>query len=240
MALAVFAATLAPELRGQTPESAPDEARAAVAAADAHYARRAEGRRGAVAEKGEIGEAIAGYTLGAARDPGDAAARWKLARALYFLGGYTGLDEKGQRDAFARGKTAGEEAIGILRRRVSADRASGSLASLLRGDPDGSAALFWSAVDWGQWGLVTGKMEAARQGVASRVRDYCLALIELDPGFEEGGGYRILGRLHDRAPRIPFVTGWVSRDEGVRYLKLAASAAPENLVNFTPAAGAAP
>ena len=31
----------------------------------------------------------------------------------------------------------------------------------------------------------------------------------------------LIGRLHDRAPRIPLLTGWVSRPEGVRLLRLA-------------------
>ncbi|HXM77323.1 MAG TPA: hypothetical protein VN971_11135, partial [Thermoanaerobaculia bacterium] len=66
---------------------------------------------------------------------------------------------------------------------------------------------------------------------ASRIRDDCRTLIALDPAFEEGGGYRILGRLHDQAPRIPFVTGWVSRAEGLRLLRFAVAEAPRNFVN---------
>jgi hypothetical protein len=33
------------------------------------------------------------------------------------------------------------------------------------------------------------------------------------------------------APRIPIVTGWVSRAEGIRNLRLAVKTAPENFVN---------
>jgi hypothetical protein len=204
--------------------AAPDTAGVAeaVAAADAHYARRDEGPRGGTADPREIADAIAAYSSAAGRAPEDASVRWKLARALYFQGTYTGLDAKGQRDAFARGKAAAEEALAILKRR----------RALSKENPDAAPSLFWAAVDWGQWGLATNKVDAATNGVARRVRDYCLALIELDPSFEEGGGYRILGRLHDSAPKIPLVTGWVSRAEGIRNLELAVGVAPENLVNL--------
>ena len=102
----------------------------------------------------------------------------------------------------------------------------------MRGDPDAAPSLFWTAVGWGQWAIATNKLEAARRGAARRIRDDCLALIALDPAFEDGGGYRILGRLHDRAPRIPLLTGWVSRPEGVRLLRLAVAIAPHNPINL--------
>jgi protein involved in temperature-dependent protein secretion len=56
-------------------------------------------------------------------------------------------------------------------------------------------------------------------------------VIALDPAFEEAGGYRVLGRLHQRAPRIPYITGWISRAEGLRNLRLAVRTAPKNFVN---------
>jgi hypothetical protein len=224
---------------GGLPSDDPTGFEAMVASGDGHFARRHEGHRGGTADPREIADAVAAYAAAAAREPGDPAVHWKLARAVYFQGTYTGLDEKAQRAVFARGRAAGEEALAILARRRSPrsdsdpDKpAPAALAARLRGEPDAAPALFWTAVDWGQWGLAVSKADAATQGVARRVRDYCLALIELDPSFEEGGGYRILGRLHDRAPRIPLVTGWVSRAEALRYLRLAVAVAPENLVNL--------
>lgn len=219
--------------RAATPAESPE---ALLADADSHYARRHEGRNGTVASPAEIAQAVEGYAR-AAQDPGNAEARWKLARAFYFQGTYTGLDEPARRALYARGRGAGEEALEIVLRRHGFSGSVRSLepaaaAALVRGDPDAAPALFWTAVDWGQWGLASPKLEAARKGAASRVRDDCLALIALDPAFEEGGGYRVLGRLHDQAPRIPLLTGWVSRSEGVRYLRLAVAAAPHNVVNL--------
>jgi hypothetical protein len=219
--------------------SAREVSQTLLADADAHYRRRASGRTGARAASLEVSEAVALYER-AGVDSDSASARWKLARALYFLGSYTGLDEGGRRAVFERARQAGEEAIGIIagRRRGAAaagfDRRkldSAQAAEVFRGDPDSAPSLFWTAVGWGQWSLAAGKLDAALKGAASRIRDDCRTLIALDPAFEEGGGYRILGRLHDQAPRIPFVTGWVSRAEGLRFLRLAVAEAPRNFVN---------
>ena len=36
--------------------------------------------------------------------------------------------------------------------------------------------------------------------------------------MEGGGPQRVLGRLHDQTPHIPFLTGWASSKEAVRFL----------------------
>ncbi len=220
---------------GSVPPSPAPESVAAMIEADEHYEARAAGAAGGRASATEISKAISGFERAAA-DPASAQARWKLARALYFFGSYTNLSEAQRRAAFDRARHAGDEAIAIvlLRRSVpeSSSRPAAGTAGLLQGDPDAAGAFFWAAVGWGQWALASNKLEAARKGAARRIRDLCLTLIALDPGYEEGGGYRILGRLHDRAPRIPLLTGWISRAEGVRLLRLSVATAPRNPVNL--------
>lgn len=191
-----------------------------LASADAAWARRAEDRSGARASSRRISEAIASYEE-AARAPDAVEPRWKLARALFFEAKFTGLDRDAQRALLEKARDAGEEAIGILRRRTGASSEG----------PDATPAYFWTAVAWGEWGQIVPRVRAAKAGAASKVRDYSTKVIELDPEFEEGGGYRVLGRLHDRAPRIPLVTGWVSRTEALRNLRLAVRTAPRNFVN---------
>src|SRR4051812_35484756 len=121
-ALAAAGMTLALALPGAEiaeARTAPQEAAVsgehvpAIVEADAHYARRADGHVGARASSVEISEAIAGYERAAA-DPKNAEARWKLARALYFLGSYTGLDSPGRLTTFTRARRFGEEALAII------------------------------------------------------------------------------------------------------------------------------
>ena len=208
-----------------------------VAEADRMYARRQQGRVGARAAVGPISEAIAAYEQ-AARAPDQVEARWKLARALYFKGVYTGQDESARKAVFQKAKRVADEAIQILeggldQRGVAGMVAVGPdwLAGNLKDRSDAAPSYFWGAVVWGEWALSSGKLEAARTGVADKIRDYSLTVIGIDPNFEEGGGYRIFGRLNDQAPWIPFITGWVSHADAIKYLRLAMQVSSRNFVN---------
>ena len=205
-----------------------------LARGDTHYGKRQEGHTGAAADPAEVLAAISSYEE-AARSPGDAEARWKLARALYFRGAYTALEPAERRSVYEEARRVSEEAFAIVGRRTGTAQKSGlppiSAAPALRSDADAAPVLFWGAVAWGQWALSVGKVQAARMGAASKIRDIAQLLIAVDPEFEEGGGYRILGRLHDEAPRIPFVTWWVSRAEALANLRRAVAVAPRNPIN---------
>ena len=173
-----------------------------------------------------------------AQAPDNAEARWKLARALYFQAAYTGQDADGQRAIYEKARNAGEEAIRILERRAKGKgvasfegKSPADVAAAVLSDPDALPTFFWSAVSWGQWALVSGKLRAARTGAAEKIRDDASTVIALDPDFEEGGGYRILGRLHHQAPKIPFLTSWVSREKALENLRRAVAINERNFVN---------
>jgi hypothetical protein len=208
-----------------------------VAEGDRMYSRRQEGRVGAKASPGPINQAIAAYEE-AARDPDFVEARWKLVRALYFKGAYTGLDEDSRKAVFQKARRVAEEAIGILEKSLENRGIKGfleagpqALAGHFQDRSDAAPTFFWAAVAWGEWALSEGKLEAARTGAAEKIRDYALTVVGIDPVFEEGGGYRILGRLHDQAPWIPLVTGWVSREEALKALRLAMQQDSRNFAN---------
>jgi hypothetical protein len=204
---------------------------------DRMYLRRQEGRVGGLASAGPINQAIALYDK-ATQAPDLVDARWKLARALYFKGAYTGLDADSRKAVFQKARRVSEEAIGILGRSLEQkgvkgilDLAPEALAGKLSDRTDSAPTYFWAAVSWGEWALSMGKIEAAKTGAADRIRDYALTVIGIDPEFEEGGGYRLLGRLNDEAPWIPFITGWVSREEAIRALRLAVQVNGRNFLN---------
>jgi tetratricopeptide (TPR) repeat protein len=207
-----------------------------IVEADRHYGRRQEGRVGAVANPREIALAVSGYDR-ASQAPDSAEARWKLARALYFQGAYTGQDADSQRAIFEKARRVSEEAVRIVERRgkgrdVSMEgKSPGDVAALVGSDQDASPTFFWAAVAWGEWALASGKLQAVRTGAAEKIRDYCETLIAIDPDFEDGGGFRVLGRLHHQAPKIPILTPWVSREKAVENLRRAVAQNPRNLVN---------
>jgi hypothetical protein len=208
-----------------------------ITEADTHYARRQDGRVGAQANPREIAQAVAGYDR-AAEAPDNAEARWKLARALYFQAAYTGQDAEAQQAIYDKARRAGEEALRILERRARnrgaapfEGRSPSDVAAAVVSDRDAAPSFFWTGVAWGQWALVSGKMKAVRTGAAEKIRDDASVVIALDPEFEEGGGYRILGRLHHQAPKIPFLTFWVSQDKALENLRRAVAVNERNFVN---------
>ncbi len=235
LCLAASAALARPRPEPVQPNATTPVSHPLVAEGDAAYAQRDEGHVGDRADPRRILEAIAAYEA-AARDADDVEARWKLARALYFRGGYTSLEPGPRRAVFEEARNVSEQAIAILGRRARAARIDGlppqRIAEILRPDPDAAPTFFWRSVAWGEWALSVGKLEAARMGAAARIRDDARVLIALDPRFEQGGGYRILGRLHDQAPKIPMLTWWVSRKDALANLRRSLEIAPTNLINL--------
>jgi tetratricopeptide (TPR) repeat protein len=233
-AAALLAAALSSPAAAATPPAG--GAAGAIARGDALWERRAEGRRGDRAAPGPIAEAAAAYEEALAADPAGLAPTWRLLRALYFQGDYGTAGRDAKARLYERGKEACGAALARLEREVSGfegveGAAAEALQARLGGRPDAAKLFFWCAVNWGLWGENHGKLAAARAGVASKVRDFCLAAIALDGRAEQGGGHRILGRLHSEAPAIPFVTGWVDRDTAIAELRRANAIAPDDPIN---------
>lgn len=209
---------------------------APLARGDAAWERRAEGHRDDRAAVGPIAEAAAAYEEALRADPAGLAASWRLLRAIYFQGDYAAGSSEEKAKLYDRGKAACGAAVARLGRDVPGFEgvegvAAGRLRELLGEKPDAAKLFFWCAVNWGLWGENHGKLAAAREGVASKVRDFTLAAIALDPRYEDGGGHRVLGRLHSEAPKLPFVTGWVSRETAFAELRRAVAIAPEHPIN---------
>jgi tetratricopeptide (TPR) repeat protein len=192
---------------------------AALAQGDSDYARRAEGAVGSAAGRARIEAAIDAYRRALNLDSDSAEARIKLLQALFFRASFCGAPPDERRRIFEEARALGEAGI---------DRFEGRA---LRGIPGAASLSFWTAVCWGEWALARGKLAAARQGAGGRIRDLGQTVVDLDPELEQGGGYRILGRLHDQSPRIPFLTGWVSRKEALAHLRKALALGPRNSVN---------
>lgn len=208
-----------------------------VEAFDAEWARRAEGASGGRAKAAVAERLVALARSGVAAQPSSLAYRWRLMRALYFLGEHATEGTDAKRGVFEQGKKLGEETLDLVRREAGAaagkDLSKATPVELVphvKGT-DVAECFLWSGVNWGKWALVFGKTAAARQGAAAKIRDDAAAVIRLDPALEEGGGYRVLGRLHHQTPSIPFITGWASRDEALKNLRLAVEKGPRNFVN---------
>lgn len=192
---------------------------AAIRRGDAAWERRGEGNVDGRALPGPIGEAVDAYEEALATDPASLEATWKLLRALYFQGDHTTSDNDEKKRIFGRGREVAEAALDLLAERVGGrekldDMAPGEMAEHFP-EPEVARIYFWAAADWGLWGQAYGKMAAARQGVAGKVRDMTEVVLALDPEYDQGGGYRVRARLNTEAPKIPFITGWVDHKSAI-------------------------
>jgi tetratricopeptide (TPR) repeat protein len=224
-------AAIPARLSAQAPASAD-----LVAAGDAAWARRAEGHQGGRAAPGPIGEAITLYERAAKEQPARLEASWKLLRALFFKGEHAAQSNEEKQKVFGHGKEVAEAAVDRLAQKVGGRAkldamAPAQAAKALSGAPEAAPVILWAGVHWGLWGDAFGRMAAARQGVGDKVRRYGETGIALDETYDEAAGHRLLGRLHDLAPKIPFVTGWVDHDKAVTELRRAVALAPENFLN---------
>jgi len=195
---------------------------------DRHWELREFGAPGSPADAKELDLAIAEYRQALATSPESLAVQWRLMRALCFKGDYATEDNDTKKKIFAEGKLLGERALDVIRKEAS--RLTGAsydhagpveLAAVMSASPDEVASLYWSMANLGLWALAYGKFQAAREGVAWKIRDLATAVTIMDPTYERGGGYLALGRLHHETPYIPLITGWVSDAKAVEYLRKA-------------------
>ena len=210
---------------------------AQVAEGDQHYAARAEGHVGGRAKPAHIDAAIAAYQRAVAANPKDLEAHWKLLRAYRFKGAYVASTNDEKKKVYSDAKKAGDGALALL---DAALRAKGvtsvakatekQVADAARTIPGAAETFLWDSINWGEWALAYGKMAAAREGAADRIRREATIAMLVDPKLEGGAPQRVLGRLHDQTPRIPFLTGWASEKEAVRFLNESLKVDPSNKI----------
>ncbi|HYR28385.1 MAG TPA: hypothetical protein VEU30_07965 [Thermoanaerobaculia bacterium] len=194
---------------------------AQLADGDRHWAARASGAA-------EVDAAIAAYQRAVAANNNDAVAHARLLRAYRFKGAYLAKTADEKKKVYTVAKAAGEKALAMLAKRgidtkKLSNKAAADLAKTIPGATD---VFLWDAVNWGEWALAYGKMAAAREGAADRIRTDATIAHLADPTLEGGAASRVLGRLHDQTPRIPFITGWASSKEAVRFLNESLKADP--------------
>jgi tetratricopeptide (TPR) repeat protein len=210
---------------------------AQVADGDAHWVARAEGATGGHAKGQENDAAISNYQKAVAANPHDLEARWKLMRSLRFKGSYVATDTEEKKKIYDEAKKVGDQAVNEIDRMLaskgmkSSSKASEKdLATAARSIPNAGEVYFWDSANWGEWALVYGKLAAVRQGAADRIKRESTVAMLVDPKLEGGGGARVLGRLHNQTPHVPFITGWASDELAVKYLKQSLAADPTNKI----------
>ncbi|MDZ7658341.1 tetratricopeptide repeat protein [Fodinibius sp.] len=134
-----------------------------------------------------------------------------LLRSYYFKAMFTGLSEDQQKDIYEKGRNLGEKMIERY--------------------PNSVPIKFWYAANIGRWADVHSFARAATSGISKQLRGICKDIIEKDPGYQDGGGYRILAQVHFYSPNIPILMSWPSKDKALELVQEALEIAPENPTN---------
>lgn len=210
---------------------------AQVADGDKHFAARAEGAQGRYASAAQIDAAIAAYQRAIAANANDIDAQWKLLRAYRYKGAYVARTSEDKKKIYGVAKTAGEAALKAVERQlasknIKAGAPEKQIADAARALPGIAEVYLWDAVNWGEWALAYGKLAAAREGAADRIKREATIAYLADPRIESGAPPRVLGRLHDQTPRIPFITGWASSKDAVRFLTESMKIDPANKITL--------
>jgi hypothetical protein len=208
---------------------------AQVSEGDQHWNARAEGHQSGRAKTTQVDAAIVAYERVIAQEPNNLEPRWKLLRAIRFKGAYVASTSDEKKGIYAIAKTDGNAAMIIINRQLMAkgvkpDANEKSVAEAARAIPGAAEVFFWDSVNWGEWALAYGKMAAVREGAADRIRREATIAMLIDPKTDGGGPQRVLGRLHDQTPHIPFLTGWASSREAVRFLRESYKIDPTNKI----------
>src|SRR5688500_11981867 len=183
-----------------------------LADGDAHWAARHEGAA-------RIDAAIAAYQRAVAQSPNDVVAHARLLRSYRFKGAYIARSAEEKKKIYTVAKAAGQKALAVLAAKgITAKLNEKQAADAARAIPGAADIFLWDAVNWGEWALAYGKMAAAREGAADSIRRGATIALLADPRLEGGAPGRVLGRLHDQTPRIPFITGWASSKQALRFL----------------------
>jgi len=174
------------------------------------YERRAEGNIEDRAQPAHINRAIEYYRLALDDPESEFDAAIGLLKSFYFKGKYV-VQKKDDRKAIF-------------------DEANKIALSYIDKYPNRVELHYWYLTNLGSWAEVYGILAAAREGVADQMKDHANIIIKLDPEYENGGGYFLLGAVHYKSPYIPFLLSWPDNDEAVKWLKKANETGEATLV----------
>ncbi|MDR2731875.1 MAG: hypothetical protein LBB36_01510 [Fibromonadaceae bacterium] len=170
--------------------------------ADFYYAKRAENSKDNFAKEKNITEAIKFYKLAIQDANVREEAAWKLLRAYYFKGCFTAPDPKERYKIFEKAKNEGK--------------------SFFHEFPNNPEVSYWYSVDLALWANSVNPFTALNAGAVKESRGIAQMLIATEKkgdSISAARGYQILGRAHQKIPRIAFVLNWINRDSSEVYLK---------------------
>lgn len=163
-----------------------------------YYNNRAENAIGTQAQSNNIDKAIRHFERAINIIELEEAAAVYLLKCYYYKGTYVLTDEEDRKAEYNKGKALAEQMVAKY--------------------PNSAALRYWYLTCLGKWSEVYGILTAAKEGVADLMKEHSEKIIELDPNYEHGGGYFMLGAVHFKSPYIPFILSWPDNDDAIIWL----------------------
>jgi hypothetical protein len=164
------------------------------------YTKRQDGSKGTLASTENIDKAIEQFSAALLSPESEKDAALYLLKSYYYKAEFAIQDKDEKKKIFNEGKALGEKYI--------------------KKYPTSAEFRYWYLVNLGSWAQVYGILTAAREGVSDLMKTHSEKIIELDPEYQNGGGYFMLGAVHFKSPYIPFILSWPDNDDAIKYLQL--------------------
>jgi len=126
---------------------------------------------------------------------------WKISRLLYYIGEHT-ENKKEKKNTFSQAVYYAEKAIQL--------------------GPEKPDGYYWRGVNNGKFGESKGILKSL--SLVKPIKSDMNKVIEIDPAFEDGGAYRVLGRVYFKLPG--FAGG--SKEESLKLLKKSTEFGPDD------------
>ena len=159
--------------------------------------------------KSNINEAILFFSKKIKEPDYEKEAALYLLKSFYFKGEFIVKDNEQKKQTFNEGKTLGEKYIKKF--------------------PNSVELKYWHLVNLGSWAKAHGVLTAAYEGVADIMKMQSEEIININPEYQDGGGYFMLGAIHHRSPNIPFFLSWPDNQQAIKYLELAVETGKQKL-----------
>ena len=166
-----------------------------------HYNKRHEGCIEDRANPMQIEMAITYFENVLSYETNKKEAALYLLKSYYFKGKFAEEDRALKKKILKKGKDFG--------------------LGLIEEFPNSIECRYWYLVNLGSWAEEYGIFAAAKEGVADQMKYHSEKIISLNPEYENGAGYLLLGAVHYKAPYIPFILSWPNNKEAIKYLQLA-------------------
>jgi len=164
------------------------------------YSKRQAGSKSSLASNENIDKAIEQFSSALQTSETEKEAALYLLKSYYYKAEFAVQDKEEKKSIFNEGKALGEKYIEKY--------------------PTSPEFRYWYLVNLGSWAQVYGILTAAREGVSDLMKTHSEKIIELDPEYQNGGGYFMLGAVHFKSPYIPFLLSWPDNDDAIKYLQL--------------------